>query len=89
MTTVVTKGRGMRELQLRDVKASFSAVVEQAAKGEGTVVTRHGQPMAVVLGYDTWRRLMGARPSFADLLLDFPDVGEVARDPAPPRDPGL
>jgi antitoxin Phd len=79
----------MRELQLRDAKAAFSAVVEQAAKGEGTVVTRHGQPMAVVVGYDAWQRLVGARPSFADLLLDFPDVGEIPRDPAAPRDTGL
>jgi antitoxin Phd len=76
----------MRELQLRDAKASFSAVVEQAAKGEATVVTRHGEKTAVVLGYDTWQRLIGARPSFADLLLGFPDVGEIPRDPTPPRD---
>ena len=75
----------MRELQLRDAKADFSAVVEQAAKGEGTVVTRHGQPTAVILGYDDWQRLTGARPSFADFLLSFPDVGEIARDLAPPR----
>lgn len=41
----------MSELKLRDAKAAFSAVVEQAAKGEETIVTRHGQSMAVVLGY--------------------------------------
>ena len=77
----------MHEVQLRDAKAAFSSVVEQAAKGEGTVVTRHGRPMAVVLGYEEWRRLSGARPSFADLLLSFPaDAGEVGRDPTPPRD---
>jgi antitoxin Phd len=85
MTIVVTIGQVMRELQLRDAKAAFSAVVEQAAKGEGTVVTRHGQPMAVVLGYEAWQRLTGARPSFADLLLDFPTVEEIERDPSPPR----
>jgi prevent-host-death family protein len=75
----------MHELQLRDAKAAFSAVVEQAAKGEATVVTRHGRKMAVVLGYDAWERLSGARRSLADILLDFPDVGEIARDPTPPR----
>jgi antitoxin Phd len=76
----------MHELQLRDAKAAFSAVVEQAAKGEVTVVTRHGKKIAVVLGYDAWERLSGARGSLADILLDFPDVGEIARDPALPRD---
>jgi antitoxin Phd len=79
----------MHELQLRDAKAAFSAVVEQAAKGEATVVTRHGKKMAVVLGYDAWERLSNARRSLADLLLDFPDVGDIARDPAPPRDVDL
>jgi prevent-host-death family protein len=76
----------MRQLQLRDAKASFSAVVEQAARGEETVVTRHGQPTAVVLGYADWLRLKGTQPSFADLLLNFPDVGEIERDPSPVRD---
>jgi antitoxin Phd len=79
----------MRELQLRDAKASFSAVVEQAARGEETVVTRHGQPTAVVLGYADWLRLTGAHPSFAELLLDFPEVGEIERDQSPARDVGL
>ena len=62
-------------------------MVEQVAKGEGTVVTRHGRPIAVVLGYEEWQRRSGARSSFADLLLAFPtDAGEIGRDPAPPRD---
>ena len=51
--TLVTTGCGVRELQLRDAKASFSSVVEQAANGDSLVVTRHGRKMAVVLGYDT------------------------------------
>jgi antitoxin Phd len=90
MTTVVTQEyRAMREVQLRDAKASFSAVVDQAAKGEGTVVTRHGAPVAVVLGYDEWQRLNGARPSLADLLLAFPEGGDVHRDRKPARDLGL
>lgn len=79
----------MPELQLRDAKAAFSAIVEQAARCEETVVIRHGRPVAVVLGYETWQRLTGARPSFADLLLDFPDSGEFARDPAAARAHGV
>ena len=77
----------MREMQLRDAKASFSSVVEQAVEGEPTVVTKHGKPAAVVLGYSEWQALQGARPSFADLLLSFPDVGEIERDQSPVRDP--
>jgi len=76
----------MREVQLRDAKAAFSSVVDQAAKGETTLVTRHGRPVAVVIGYEAWQRLAGNRPSFADLLLAFPGEADFPRDPAPPRD---
>jgi prevent-host-death family protein len=79
----------MREVQLRDAKASFSAVVDQAAKGETTVVTRHGEPVAVVVGYDEWQRLTHARPGLADLLLSFPEGGQSPRDRTPVRDLGL
>ena len=79
----------MREVQLKDAKASFSAVVDHAVQGEPTVVTRHGKKVAVVLGFDEWQALQGARPGFADLLLSFPDVGDIVRDPAPPRNMDL
>jgi prevent-host-death family protein len=79
----------MQEVQLRDAKAQFSAVVDKAAGGEASIVTRHGEKVAVVLGYAAWQRLVAARPGFGDLLLAFPEDSEIARDPAPPRDPGL
>ena len=39
---VISECRAMREAQLRDAKANLSAVVDQAARGETTVVTRYG-----------------------------------------------
>jgi prevent-host-death family protein len=82
-------GGTMHERQLKDIKASFSSVVDQAVEGVPTIVTRHGKRVAVVLSYEEWQALHGARPSFADLLLAFPDVGEITRDTTPPRDLGL
>ena len=76
----------MRHLQLRDAKASFSTVVDEAERGEAIVVTRHGHPAAVVVGYAEWQRLKGARPSFVDLLLAFPGLEDFERDRTPPRD---
>jgi antitoxin Phd len=77
----------MQEVQLRDAKAQFSAVVDAAEKGEPTVVTRHGTPVAVVVGHAEWQRLTGARPSFAELLLAFPEDEDngIRRDPTPVR----
>jgi hypothetical protein len=43
MTTVVTlKGGTMREIQLREAKATLSAVVDEAVRGQPSVITRHG-----------------------------------------------
>ena len=80
----------MREMQLRDAKATFSAVVDAAEGGEPALITRHGRPAAVVLGYEEWRRL-SLVPSFGALLMAAPlEEGDLpTRDGSPPRDAGL
>jgi prevent-host-death family protein len=77
----------MREIQLRDAKANLSAVVDDAVGGQGAIITRHGKPAAVVLGYADWQRLAQV-PSFADLLLAAPfEAGDLpARDTSPGRE---
>jgi antitoxin Phd len=63
----------MKSLPLRDAKASLSAVVEAAERGEATTITKRGRPAAVVVSVDDARRLYGAnRPSFAALLMGIP-----------------
>jgi len=47
----------MREIQLRDAKASLSAVVDDAMQGKPAVITRHGKRQAVVVSYEEWQRL--------------------------------
>jgi prevent-host-death family protein len=77
-------------LQLRDAKASLSAVVEAAERGEATTITKHGRPAAVVVSVEDARRLYAAdSPSFADLLLSIPEDLETERDPTPMRVPDL
>ena len=80
----------MREIQLRDAKARLSAVVDDALRGEEFVITRHGHKEAVVISWETWRRLSNV-PSLGRLLasapLDDPDL--VERDNAPLRDADL
>ncbi|WP_027038691.1 type II toxin-antitoxin system Phd/YefM family antitoxin [Mesorhizobium ciceri] len=75
----------MREIQLKDAKATLSAVVEQAVAGEPSVITRHGKPEAVLVSFKEWERVSKV-PSFADLLLAFPgdpdDIPERRRKPA-------
>lgn len=80
----------MKEVQLRDAKATLSALVEDAAQGHTAVITRHGKPRAVILGIDEWNRLRDV-PSLGRLLCSVPlGNGDLPpRDQSPPRDPAL
>ncbi len=71
----------MREIQLRDAKASLSAVVDDAVRGEPAIITRHGKRQAVVLSFEEWQRLSQV-PSFGRLLMAAP----IAPDDLPERD---
>lgn len=71
----------MRTVQLREAKATLSALVDGAAKGETAVITRHGQARAVLVGVDEWNRLRRV-PSFGRLLA----ASGPEEDDLPPRD---
>jgi len=75
----------MKEIQLKDAKATLSAVVDQAVAGEPTVITRHGRKEVVLVSFEEWQRVSRV-PDFADLLLAFPgeaiDIPERSRKPA-------
>ncbi len=61
----------MREIQLKDAKASLSSVVDDATRGEPSIITRHGKRQAVVVGFEEWERLAHV-PSFGRLLMSAP-----------------
>ena len=75
----------MREIQLKDAKATLSTVVDKAVAGEPSVITRHGRKEAVVLSFEDYDRLSRV-PSFGELLAAFPgspeDIPERRRKPA-------
>jgi prevent-host-death family protein len=78
----------MREIQLRDAKATLSAVVDDAVRGEPSIITRHGRPEAVVVSFAEWERLSSV-PSFGRLLMAVPLAPEdlPTRNEAPLRTP--
>jgi antitoxin Phd len=71
----------MREIQFRDAKASLSAVVDDALRGEPAIITRHGKREAVILSFEEWERLSHV-PSFGRLLMAAP----ISPDDLPARD---
>ena len=69
----------MRRFQLKDAKATLSSVVNDAVRGQAAVITRHGKPEAVVLGFREWERLAKV-PSFGQLLMSAPiKAGDLPR----------
>jgi prevent-host-death family protein len=80
----------MRKIQLKDAKANLSAVVDQATQGKPSVITRHGKPEAVILGFADWERLSRV-PSFGHLLMSAPlEAGDLPeRNRTPLRNTGL
>ncbi len=76
----------MKEVQLREAKASLSALVDRAVAGEPALITRHGRKEAVVLSFTEYQRLANV-PSFEELLAAFPgESGDIPdRDRSPPR----
>src|ERR1700737_2006566 len=75
MTTVVT----LKEIQLRDAKATLSAVIDDAVRGAPCVITRHGRREAVLIAYEEWKRLSQV-PSFGRMLMAAPlEEGDLPR----------
>jgi antitoxin Phd len=74
----------LREIRLKDAKATLSAVVDQAAQGKPSVITRRGKPKAVVLGFADWQRLSRV-PSFGRLLMSARLSREMCRSAIAPR----
>ena len=80
----------MREIQLRDAKATLSAVVDDALRGEPSIITRHGRPEVVVVSFEEWERLSKV-PLFGRLLMSAPleSADLPDRNEAPMRDSDL
>ncbi len=80
----------MKTIQARDAKASFSALIEAAAQGHPTTITRHGVPVAVIAPIADARKIyLAEAPSFANFLLTFPAGAEFERDSLAMRDVDL
>lgn len=76
----------MQTLQLRDAKASLSAVVASAQRGQPTIITRHGLPMAMVVSIEEGRRIFPtSKPSLMSHLMAMPEFIPTVRDRAPLR----
>ena len=76
-------------LQIREAKASFSAVIAAAENGRPTLISRHGQPCAMIVPVADGARLYPLdMPNLANYLLALPEsleALETERDITPLR----
>ena len=77
----------VKTVKLSDAKAHLSELVEEAARGRPTTITRHGVAVAVLTPIKAARKLYPQKArSFADHLLSFPGAVEFERSSSAPRD---
>lgn len=69
----------MTTWQLQTAKQRFSEVVRAAETGEPQFITRHGEPVAVVVDIMDYRAAHPAAPevSFAEFLLSGPTFDDL------------
>ena len=76
----------METVQIREAKASFSALVAAAEKGQPTLVSRHGHPCAMIVPVADGARLYPTEmPNLANYLLAMPEPLVTPRDATPLR----
>jgi prevent-host-death family protein len=82
----------MSVVSLKDAKAGFSALVDEAIRGEFVTITRHGKPVAALVSIPAAeaarRALHKDRASLVSYPRTFPG-GEFERNRSPGRDVDL
>lgn len=83
----------MSVVSVKDAKAGFASLVDEAAAGEFVTITRHGKPAAVLVSVDAAeaakRALTQPKPAFGDFLASFPGGLDEERDGSRLRDINL
>jgi prevent-host-death family protein len=65
--TGIADDRAMKEVSINDLKRNLSGYLEEAARGEPIVVTKHRRPWAKLSAADTAQVWAGSRVGEADL----------------------
>ncbi len=83
----------MSTVSLRDAKATFSNLVDEAVKGEFITITRHGKPVAAIVSIEAAEMAKKAmhreRPNFGEYLMSYPGGIELERSASKMRDADL
>jgi len=95
-----TKGGKMNERHsITEAYRSLPRLIREVEHGKTVKLTRRGEPVAVLVGYQAFERIIAGRRNFidayeefaktvdlSDLAIDPAELLEGARDPGPGRD---
>lgn len=59
--------QNMAEMTMKDARAHFGDVVDEARMSEAVVVTKHGRPVAAVVGFDEWQSVVELAEEMTDI----------------------
>jgi prevent-host-death family protein len=79
----------MRQWQLQEAKAKFSEVVKLANQEGPQEITMRGQPTAILISLEDFKRIKEKKPSLVSLMRSSPLAGinlDLQRDQSPARD---
>ena len=69
---------------IAEARRNLPTLIRKAESGQAVELTRHGEPVAVLLGHRLFERLCAGRRGFVEAYQDFTkavDLSELALDP--------
>ncbi|MCZ8283780.1 MAG: type II toxin-antitoxin system prevent-host-death family antitoxin [Aquidulcibacter sp.] len=79
----------MQTINLKDAKADFSSLVDDAMKGDFVTITRHGKPVATLVSIEAGeiaRKALERKRSGLIAYLQAMPTDLLDRNPSPSRD---
>jgi len=76
----------MRNMNIREAKAGFSALVDAVEHGATITITKYGKPAAVIIPLDLAANIVPQKPNFAEFLMSVPTDFDINHNPTPGRE---
>lgn len=80
----ITSPRMSEKYSIAEARRNLPTLIRKAESGKAVELTRHGEPVAVLLGHRQFERLCAGRRGFVEAYQDFTkavDLSELALDP--------
>lgn len=72
----------MREMSVSEAKKGFTSILKSVEEGQTAIITRRGEPVGAMIGFEEFQNLrkLRAYKSVLDLSLELSDCGITAAE---------